>query len=88
MADVQITCITKNTRDDTHGGITHVGNSAGKWSRADVIAWIEAGQNTFYTVANNVRADVAVVNGASGKYLRTHADGQYTDNLLWLPACA
>jgi hypothetical protein len=78
MADVQITCITKNPRDNTHEGITHLGNSKGKWSRADVIAWIESGQNTFFTLANNVRADIAVVNGANGKY---------TDNLLWLPEC-
>lgn len=87
MADVQITCITKNPRDNTHEGITHLGNSNGKWSRADVIGWIESGQNTFYTLANNARADVAVVNGANGKCVRTHANGQYTDNLLWLPEC-
>ena len=87
MADVRITCITKNPRNNTHEGITHLGNSAGKWSRAEVIGWIESGQNTFYTLANNLRANIAVVNGAHGKYLRTHADGQYTDNLLALPEC-
>lgn len=87
MADVQITCITKNPRDNTHEGITHLGNSKGKWSRAEVIGWIEGRQNTFFTLANNQRADIAVVNGANGKYVRTYANGQYTDNLLWLPEC-
>jgi len=87
MADVQITCITKNPRDNTHEGITHLGNSKGKWSRAQVIAWIEGRQNTFFTLANDVRADIAVVNGSNGKYVRTHANGKYTDNLLWLPEC-
>ena len=87
MADIQITCITKNPRDNTHEGITHLGNSNGKWTRAEIIGWIESRQHTFYTRANNTRADVAVVAGARGKYLRTHADGQYTDNLLWLPEC-
>lgn len=87
MSDVQITCITKIARDNTHEGITHLGNSKGKWSRAEVIAWIESGQNTFYTLANAGRAYVAVVNGVHGKYVRTHANGQYTDNLLWLPEC-
>ena len=87
MADVQITCITKTPRDNTHEGITHLGNSKGKWSRAEVIGWIESRQNTFFTVADNVRADIAVVNGANGKHVRTHANGQYTDNLLWLPEC-
>jgi len=38
-------------------------------------------------LSNGIRANVAVVDGAHGKYLRTHADGQYTDNLLWLPEC-
>ena len=85
--DVQITCINKNPRDNTHEGITHVGNSQGKWPRSDVIAWIESRQNTFYTMSNGVRADVGVVNGQNGKYLRTYANGRYTDNLLSLPEC-
>lgn len=68
MADVQITCITKNPRDNTHEGITHLGNFNGKWSRANVIGWIGSGQNTFYTLANNAHADVVVVNGAHSKY--------------------
>jgi hypothetical protein len=75
MPDVQITCITKNPRDDTHEGITHVGNSKGKWSHADVIGWIESSQNTFYTLTNSASADVTVVNGVhGGKYVRTHAN--------------
>ncbi|MDP2270486.1 MAG: DUF3892 domain-containing protein [Archangium sp.] len=87
MADVQITCITKIPRDNTHEGITHLGNAQGKWARAQVIEWIEGRVNTFFTVSHNVRADIAVVNGPNGKYLRTHANGQYTDNLLSLPEC-
>jgi hypothetical protein len=87
MADVQIACINKTPRDNTHEGITHLGNSKGKWSRAEVTRWIESRQNTFFTLANNVRADIAVVNGANGKYVRTYANGKYTDNLLWLPEC-
>jgi uncharacterized protein DUF3892 len=87
MADVQITCINKTPRDNTHEGITHLGDSKGKWSRAAVIGWIEGGEHTFFTLSNGIRANIAVVDGAHGKYLRTHADGQYTDNLLWLPEC-
>lgn len=87
MADVQITCINKNPPDNTHEGITHVGNSQGKWTRSEVIGWIESRQHTFYTLSNGVRADVQVVNGPYGKYLRTFANGKPTDNLLSLPEC-
>ncbi|WP_375166828.1 DUF3892 domain-containing protein [Bradyrhizobium sp. CCGB20] len=33
------------------------------------------------------RAEVGVVDGSNGKYVRTHADGYYNDNLLALPEC-
>lgn len=88
MSDVQVTCITKQSSSSGHEGITHLGGSTWRWTRAQVIESIEARTNTFYTFVNGKRADVAVVNGASGKYLRTVADGSYTDNLLWLPNCS
>lgn len=87
MADVQVTCINKTPRDDTHEGITHLGGSGWKWTRADVIASIEAGTNTFYTKVDGKRADVGVVKGQNGKYVRTHADGKWNDNLLALKEC-
>ncbi len=34
-----------------------------------------------------VRADVGVVDGPHGKYVRTYADGKWNDNLLALPEC-
>jgi hypothetical protein len=52
-----------------------------------MIAFIENRTNTFYTIVNNKRADVRVINGSNGKYLRTYADGYYNDNLLALPEC-
>ena len=87
MADVQVTCINKQPRNDTHEGITHLGGSTWKWTRQQVITSIEQGTNTFYTMVNNKRADVGVVDGPNGKYVRTHADGYYNDNLLALPEC-
>ena len=87
MADVQVKCINKQPRNDTHEGITHLGGDAWKWPRADVIRSIEGGTNTFFTWANGKRADVGVVNGPNGKYVRTHADGYYNDNLLALMEC-
>ena len=87
MADVQITCINKIPRDDPYEGITHLGNSTGKWPRKQVIAWIESKTDTFYTLVNGNRGNIGVVDGKSGKYLRTYADGEWNDNLLSLPEC-
>ena len=91
MADVQVTCINKLPRNDTHEGITHLGGPAGagwKWTRSDVIKSIEAKTNTFHTYVGGKRADVGVVDGPNGKYVRTYADGKWNDNLLALNECA
>ena len=87
MADAIVTCINKQPRDNPHEGITHLGASNWKWTREQVISSIETGTNTFYTSVNGKRADIGVVNGPNGKYVRTYADGFYNDNLLALPEC-
>ena len=51
MADVQIRCINKTPRNDPYEGITHLGNSQGKWTRQQIIGWIEDRSHTFYTLA-------------------------------------
>ena len=88
MADSQVTCIIKQPRNDTHEGITHLGGSGWKWTRQQVINSIEDKTNTFYTMVGGKRANVGVVSGANGKYVRTYADGVWNDNLLALPECA
>ena len=87
MSDIHITCINKQPRQDPYEGITHLGNSAGKWTRQQVINWIESGTDTFYTLVSGNRGNIGVVDGPNGKYLRTHADGKWNDNLLSLPEC-
>lgn len=87
MADVQVTCITKKDRNSSYEGITNLGGHGWNWTRADVIASIEAKTNTFYTYVNGNRGDIGVVNGQNGKYVRTYADGKWNDNLLSLPEC-
>ena len=87
MADVQVRCINKIPRNDPYEGITHLGGEGWKWTRADVITSIENKTNTFYTLVNGKRANVGVVNGPNGKYVRTHADNTYNDNLLALMEC-
>lgn len=88
MADVQVTCIKKTPRNNTHEGITHLGGSGWTWTKEDVIRSIRNKTNTFYTRVNGKRADVGVVDGSTGVYLRTHADGQWNDNLLALSECS
>jgi len=94
MPDCQVTCITKIDPANRHEHITHIGNGGTsppwRWTRQQVIASIEANANTFFVIDPRTgrRADIAVVREA-GKvpFLRTHADGIWTDNLLSLPQC-
>ena len=89
MADVQVTCITKPNSQSRHEHITHLGGSNWKWTREQVIASIDQGTNTFFVLSNGKRADVGVVDPGLGKlrYVRTHADGYWNDNLLALSQC-
>ncbi|WP_067509921.1 DUF3892 domain-containing protein [Actinoplanes sp. TFC3] len=55
-------------------------------TRAELVAWIEDQNGKAYVESGGHRADVGVVKPPYGpKYLRTYADGQWTDNLLALP---
>ncbi|WP_208513164.1 DUF3892 domain-containing protein [Variovorax paradoxus] len=94
MADCEIRCITKSSLSGGHEYITHVGNPSSspswRWPVDDVIQSIDAKTNTFFVQdhARNKRADVGVVRPVSGRpYLRTYADGIWTDNLLALSTC-
>lgn len=88
MADVQVTCINKQPRNSTHEGITHLGGNGWKWTRNEVIQSIRGKTNTFFNRVNGTRADIGVVDGQNGPYVRTYADGKWNDNLLALPECA
>lgn len=91
MADVRITCITKAHPQGGHEYISHIGSldARWKWSKEQTIQSIDAKTNTFYVLdASGKRADVGVIRPATGyAYLRTYADGVWTDNLLSLPPC-
>jgi Protein of unknown function (DUF3892) len=88
MAAVQLTCVTKPQPDSPHEHITHVGTSHQTWLREQVVAWIDGGTDTFYTIVAGKRGEVGVVREAGkAPYLRTRADGAWNDNLLALPRC-
>ena len=87
MADVQVTCINKQPRNNPYEGITHLGGSGWRWTRQQVVVSITAKTNTFYTQTGIQRSEIDVVNGPTGPYLRTYANGQWNDNLLALLEC-
>ncbi|RJS16999.1 DUF3892 domain-containing protein [Corallococcus sp. H22C18031201] len=87
VPELQVTCITLSSPGSGHEAITHIGANNQKWAVANVIAAIQTKTSIFYTFVNGSRADVGVVNGQSGPYLRTYADGKWTDNLLALRRC-
>jgi hypothetical protein len=93
VADIRVTCINKPDRNSPHEHITHLGGPGGggwKLARERVIANIEGNLDTFHVIdAAGHRSGVAVVNPGNGraKYLRTHADGDWNNNLLALPEC-
>lgn len=87
MADVQVTCVNKQPRQNPYEGITHLGGSGWRSTRQEIINSINARISTYYTFVNGNRSNIGVVNGPSGPYLRTYADGDWNDNLLSLPEC-
>jgi len=95
MADYRIDCINKPDRNSPHERITAVGgpkpDGAGRWKETtdNVIRFIEKNQHRFYTHEGDKTAWVGVrVSAAGNKYLQTHADGYWNDNLLALAECA
>jgi Protein of unknown function (DUF3892) len=94
MANYRIDCVNKPDRYSTHERITAVGgpkpDGSGRWndSADNVIRFIESNQHQFYTSEGGATAWVGVrVSAAGNKFLQTHADGLWKDNLLALPEC-
>jgi len=78
----------KRTGKDSEGDITSLCGDWGSASKSSAIADIELGLNHYYVQDSySRRADVNVVNGATGKYLRTDPNATCSDNLDTLPNC-
>jgi uncharacterized protein DUF3892 len=94
MNEFEVTCVNKPNRMSAHEHITHIGNTAGNWrmNREEAIRRIDTQQEAFYTVdrATGRKMYIGVVRGDGMKatYLRTHADGKWSDNLLALAECS
>jgi len=85
MADRQVKATGKNAE------ITSLCNAGEYWSprsKADAISDIENGFHTYFVLwTGNRRTEIRVVQGATGKYLRTDHDATTRNNLLDLPDC-
>lgn len=83
--------LTNGIRDHEH--ISHVSwvvvdsNEVGSGTRADVVTWIDNSNGIAYVGSGQDQVRVATVHPAGrAAYLRTHADGEWNNNLLALPA--
>lgn len=86
MADRAVT----HTRKDRDGDILALCNTGSVWGprlKADAIRDIESGTHTYHVPWTDGRTTIRVVNGQSGKYLRTDRDNTSRNNLDDLPDC-
>jgi len=83
MSDLQIKYVARG--GPSHGSITEVGGDGWRASKADVIASLKSGTNTYFTRSGVARAEVRVVKGPSGEHLQSARNGIPNDNLLRLP---
>jgi Protein of unknown function (DUF3892) len=85
MADRRV----KKTGKDTDGDITSLCGDWGSVTKASTISDMTPPTTNTYYVQDNAtrRADIQVVNGTTGKYLRTDPNSSCTDNLDNLPDC-
>ena len=86
MADRHVT----HTGKDEDGDITKLCNPGQNWSprpKQGAIADIESRIHTYYVQSSRGRSNIHVVNGPTGKYLRTDPDGEAGNNLDELPDC-
>jgi hypothetical protein len=85
---LQVTCISTSSYLTGHEAIIAIGGPSFYISKQEAIRNIEAGIHRYYTSVNSKRAEVGVRQGIYGKYLQTHADGYWNNNLLALGRCS
>lgn len=76
---------------DKDGDITKLCNSSADWSprqKGDAIRDIENSTHSYWVSwTDGQETEIKVVNGSTGKYLRTLRDGSTRNNLDDLPDC-
>lgn len=88
MADYQITCIRRDSKD-VDRRIDAVGFGGQLYTIDQVIGWIQSGAHRFWTVAQGQSVWVVVRQHPTSHriYLATENDGYPPNNLLSLPEC-
>ena len=79
-----------HSRKDQDGDITALCNPGAAWSprlKAGVIADIESGTHQYFVGGGGQEVAVNVIDGPTGKFLRTDPDTTNTNNLDDLPDC-
>lgn len=83
--------VVTQTRKDQDGDILALCHPGDYWSprsKADTISDIETGTHSYYVLwPGSRRTEIRVVNGPTGKYLRTDRDNTPRNNLDDLPDC-
>jgi len=80
--------VTRSGKDDDGDIIRLCGPAWGSASKQQAISDIDYKVHSYYVEdARGRRADVHVVNGPTGKYLRTDPNSTCSDNLDSLPDC-
>lgn len=80
----------RQTQKDRNGDILALCNPGSFWSprrKTDAIYDIETGMHSYYVPWESGRTEIRVVNGPTGKYLRTDRDGTSRNNLDDLADC-
>jgi hypothetical protein len=94
MSSHQVSCISKNDRQNPHERITHIGGrnpdgTAWRVTQQEAINGIESGKWSFYVNRSGHAVSVIVSTSRFGnKYLTTDRDGESQNNLLSLSECA
>jgi len=78
----------RQTKKDSDGDILALCDSGwGHRYKDDAIRDIETGVHTYHVPWTSGRTEIRVVNGSTGKYLRTDRDSTSKNNLDDLPDC-
>lgn len=78
------------SKKDVSGNIVALCNLSEWWSPRFTIEAIDDIQEQFYSyyvIVDGQKVDIKVINGPSGKYLRTDPDKTEMNNLDYLPDC-
>ena len=81
----------RQTKKDSDGDILALCDAGSVWGyryKADAIRDIEFGIHSYFVPWTDGRTEIRVVNGPTGKYLRTDRDSTSRNNLDDLPDCS